>query len=61
MKVQQVAQDRVLRPSRSSSKIAAFLDLVRNIEDYLKVIRTASERWQEEDWRTTECDEEYSC
>ncbi|MGA2990360.1 MAG: FRG domain-containing protein [Candidatus Korobacteraceae bacterium] len=31
---------------------------VRNIGDYLKAIRTNSERWQEEDWRATECDEE---
>jgi hypothetical protein len=31
---------------------------VKTIGDYLKVIRDISERWQEEDWKATECDED---
>ncbi len=32
---------------------------VKSIEDYLKAIRTTSERWQEEDWKDKECNEEF--
>jgi hypothetical protein len=32
---------------------------VKSIEEYLKAIRTTSERWQEEDWKNTERDEVY--
>jgi hypothetical protein len=35
-----------------------FPEPVKNIGDYLKAIRSTSERWQEEDWKDTECDEE---
>ena len=31
---------------------------VRSIAEFLKAIRTTSERWQEEDWKATEADED---
>jgi hypothetical protein len=33
-----------------------FSEPVRNIADFLKVVWTTSERWQEEDWQNVECD-----
>jgi hypothetical protein len=35
-----------------------FPDPVTNIKDYLEVVRTTSERWQQEDWKATERDED---
>jgi len=32
---------------------------LKTIGDYLKAIRSTSDRWQEADWRATECDEDY--
>lgn len=32
---------------------------VKSIGEYLDAIRTTSERWQEADWRSAECDEDY--
>ncbi len=35
-----------------------FDDHVRSIGEYLKIIQATTERWQEEDWKESECDEE---
>jgi hypothetical protein len=32
---------------------------IKSIGDYLKAVSTTSERWQEDDWKGTECDEDY--
>jgi hypothetical protein len=51
------------RPHRDTIKrlLAAkgFSEPVENIGDFLKVIRTTTERWQEEDWKNRERDEDY--
>ena len=34
-------------------------ETVKSIGDYLNAIRAISERWQEDDWKSAECDEDY--
>src|SRR5271170_3137658 len=60
-----MSEDRTSHPRPHRETIKKLLEAkglsgpVDNIGDFLKVIRTTSERWQEEDWQNIEHDEDY--